>query len=70
MEELVPCLPVQGVHPLSKLLSREKVEYFKARGMFVVTWTVNQAAAVRELLGWGVDGVIGDRPEQLLAGRA
>ncbi|GAO76715.1 glycerophosphodiester phosphodiesterase [Meiothermus ruber] len=70
MEELVPCLPVQGVHPLNTLLSREKVEYFKARGMFVVTWTVNQAAVVRELLGWGVDGVIGDRPEQLLAGRA
>lgn len=70
MEELVPCLPVQGVHPLNTLLSREKVEHLKARGLFVVAWTVNQAAVVRELLGWGVDGVIGDRPEQLLAGRA
>ncbi len=69
MEELVPCLPVQGVHPQAFLLSREKVESLKAQGLFVVTWTVNQSAAVRELLGWGVDGVIGDLPDQLLAGR-
>ncbi len=69
MEELVPCLPVQGVHPQATLLSREKVEHLKARGLFVVTWTVNQVKAARELLDWGVDGVIGDWPEQLLAAR-
>lgn len=69
MEELVPCVPVQGVHPHFALLSRAKVAQFKARGLFVVTWTVNQATVVRELLEWGVDGVIGDLPDQLLAGR-
>lgn len=69
MEELVSCLPVQGVHPHFALLSRAKVAQFKAQGLFVATWTVNQATLVRELLEWGVDGVIGDWPDQLLTGR-
>lgn len=69
MEELVPCLPVQGVHPHFALLNQAKVSEYKASGLFVVTWTVNQAAVVRELLAWGVDGVIGDLPEELMAGR-
>ncbi|WP_299428307.1 glycerophosphodiester phosphodiesterase [uncultured Meiothermus sp.] len=69
MEELVPCLPVQGVHPHFALLSRDRVAALKSRGLFVATWTVNQAAGVGELLEWGVDGIIGDRPDQLLSGR-
>jgi len=69
MEALLPCLPVQGVHPHHTLLDEAKVAQLKAQGWFVVTWTVNQAAQVRALLAWGVDGVIGDWPEQLLAGR-
>jgi glycerophosphoryl diester phosphodiesterase len=69
MEELAPCLPVQGVHPHFALLSRAKVAQLKAHGWFVVTWTVNQATLVQELLEWGVDGVIGDLPDQLLLGR-
>jgi glycerophosphoryl diester phosphodiesterase len=69
MEALLPCLPVQGVHPHHGLLSPEKVEGLKARGFFVVAWTVNQAQTARELLAWGVDGVIGDLPLELLAAR-
>lgn len=69
MEALVPCLPVQGVHPQATLLSRETVQRFRAQGLFVVAWTVNQAELARELLNWGVNGVIGDWPEQLLAAR-
>lgn len=69
MEALLPCLPVQGVHPQAALLSQEKVESFRAQGRFVVAWTVNQAGVARQLLNWGVSGVIGDWPEQLLAAR-
>ncbi|GEM83800.1 glycerophosphodiester phosphodiesterase [Meiothermus hypogaeus] len=68
MEELMPCLPVQGVHPYFALLSQSGVAELKARGLFIVTWTVNQAAVARELLAWGVDGIIGDLPTELLAG--
>lgn len=69
LEELTPCLPVQGVHPHFSLLSQAKVAGLKARGLFVIAWTVNQTQEVRELLEWGVDGIIGDLPDQLLAGR-
>jgi len=69
MEELLPCLPVQGAHPMFTLLSQTGVAELRAQGFFVVTWTVNQALSVRELLEWGVDGVIGDLPEELLAAR-
>ena len=51
------------------LLSQTGVAELRAQGFFVVTWTVNQALSVRELLEWGVDGVIGDLPEELLAAR-
>lgn len=70
MEDLIPCLPVQAVHPHFSLLSQAKVAQLKVRGLFVITWTVNQTRAVGELLRWGVDGIIGDLPDQLLAGRS
>ncbi|MCS7057467.1 MAG: glycerophosphodiester phosphodiesterase [Meiothermus sp.] len=70
VEALLPCLPVRGVHPHYALLGRKRVEELKARGFFVVAWTVNQARVVRELLAWGVDGVIGDLPSELMAARS
>ncbi|MCS7068563.1 MAG: glycerophosphodiester phosphodiesterase [Meiothermus sp.] len=69
MEDLLACLPVQGVHPYFELLNEARVVALKARGLFVATWTVNQRALVQELLAWGVDGIIGDLPAELLAGR-
>ncbi|MER3489748.1 MAG: glycerophosphodiester phosphodiesterase [Meiothermus sp.] len=70
MLELLPCLPVGGVHPHHSLLEAERVQEFKARGLFVVAWTVNDRETARRLFDWGVDGVIGDSPQELLASRA
>ncbi|MER3483630.1 MAG: glycerophosphodiester phosphodiesterase [Meiothermus sp.] len=67
--ELLPCLPVQGVHPHHAMLSEASVAEFKARGLFVCTWTVNDAERARTLLRWGVDGLIGDDPAVLLEAR-
>lgn len=67
--ELLPCLGVQGVHPHHGLLSRERVEGLVSQGYFVVAWTVNEARRARELLQWGVRGVIGDVPDELKAAR-
>ncbi len=36
-------------------------------GIRVIPWTVNDAAAMQELLGWGVDGIITDYPDRVLA---
>jgi glycerophosphoryl diester phosphodiesterase len=32
-------------------------------GLQVIPWTVNEPADMRQLLEWGVDGLISDRPE-------
>jgi glycerophosphoryl diester phosphodiesterase len=34
-----------------------------ALGLFVLPWTVNRLDDMRRLIGWGVDGLISDRPD-------
>jgi glycerophosphoryl diester phosphodiesterase len=44
------------------------VRQFHAEGKKVLTWTVNQASAMRRLSESGVDGMIGDDPALLVEG--
>ena len=37
-----------------------------ALGLLVLPWTVNRPADMRRLIGWGVDGLISDRPDLAL----
>lgn len=69
MLELLPCLKVQGVHPHHRLLTQENIAAFKDKGLFVSTWTVNDPARAKQLLQWGVNGLIGDYPQILLDAR-
>ena len=39
----------------------------RALGLRVIPWTVNEAADMRRLIGWGVDGLITDWPDRALA---
>lgn len=41
------------------------VEYAHSLGLKVIPWTVNDAAAMREQIGYGVDGIITDYPSLL-----
>lgn len=41
---------------------RSFVETFRARGVALWCWTVNDARIVRRLAGWGVAGLLGDNP--------
>lgn len=34
-------------------------------GLQVIPWTVNDAAEAEQLIGWGVDGLISDRPDRM-----
>jgi len=45
------------------LLSKAQVEALHVAGFRVVPWTVNEPARMEELLGFGVDGLITDRPD-------
>jgi glycerophosphoryl diester phosphodiesterase len=58
-------LPVEYVMPKATLVTAALVRQFHTEGKKVVTWTVNQASAMRLLGEAGVDGMIGDDPAML-----
>jgi glycerophosphoryl diester phosphodiesterase len=44
-------------------LTRASLAQAHQLGLRVVPWTVNRPADIARLLGWGVDGLITDRPD-------
>jgi glycerophosphoryl diester phosphodiesterase len=55
-------LRLEALHPWRLAVSAGLVKKAHARGLRVRVWTVNAAAEVRRLAGWGVDGIISDVP--------
>jgi len=53
--------------PMAEALTRNLVAEAHDLGLLVVPWTVNRRAAMRRLTGWGVDGLITDRPDVAMA---
>jgi len=51
-------------------LRQEDVSRMQSRGIAVVPWTVNQPADIRRVLGLGVDGIITDYPDRVIAIRS
>ena len=50
--------------PYFQLLSAEKIAKLQEKGIKVVPWTVNKADDMKQLIGWGVDGLITDYPNR------
>jgi glycerophosphoryl diester phosphodiesterase len=48
-----------------RVLNPRFVREVHAKNLAVHVWTVNEEADMRRLLGWGVDGLITDRPDTL-----
>jgi glycerophosphoryl diester phosphodiesterase len=46
-------------------LTETLVKESKSLGIKVLPWTVNERAEMERLIGWGVDGIITDRPDRL-----
>jgi len=42
-----------------------QVRAAQALGLRVIPWTINEPDAMRRVIGWGVDGLITDRPDRL-----
>jgi len=53
--------------PNQNTLNAQNVERAHAAGLSVIPWTVNDPNALQRLLTFGVDGVISDRPDVMLA---
>jgi glycerophosphoryl diester phosphodiesterase len=53
--------------PAFETVSRGSVAAAHDLGLRVIPWTVNRRAVMRRLIGWGVDGLITDRPDVAMA---
>jgi glycerophosphoryl diester phosphodiesterase len=60
-------LGADAVHPQSSLVTERRVQRWKAAGALVNVWTVNDPEDARRLDRLGVDAIISDRPEAILA---
>lgn len=52
-----------------RVISRAFLRHVHREGHAVQVWVVNDAAVIRRLLDWGVDGIISDRPDIAVATR-
>ncbi len=51
--------------PYHKEVTQEKINLAHQLGLKVIVWTVNKPRRMRDLIAWGVDGIITDYPDQL-----
>jgi glycerophosphoryl diester phosphodiesterase len=63
--EILRDLGCAALHCNYRVLKPRVVEEAQAAGCAVLAWTVNDARAVRKLLGWGVDCVVTDRLDRI-----
>lgn len=59
--------PIEVVIPQFRLASRELISEVHDEGLKVFAWTVNEEAEIERLLELGVDGIITDYPEKVVA---
>ncbi len=53
--------------PDFETLNEAAIQEAHGLGLSVLSWTVNQPSDMRRLIGWGVDGLISDRPDLAMA---
>jgi glycerophosphoryl diester phosphodiesterase len=63
---VAPSLGADAVHLERTLTSPALVARLRARGVLVNVWTVNHPGEARDLAELGVDGIITDRPAEIL----
>jgi glycerophosphoryl diester phosphodiesterase len=55
----------EALHPYHRMLSRVYVRWAKGRGYRIHTWTVDDPGRMRQLVEWGVEIIITNRPDVL-----
>lgn len=48
-----------------KLLTKDVIGELQEAGIKVIPWTINEEEDMRELIAWGVDGIITDYPDRI-----
>ncbi|TKD63641.1 glycerophosphodiester phosphodiesterase [Flavobacterium sp. ASW18X] len=54
-----------AINPYFEELTQEKVDKIQSEGFKVLTWTVNEPAAIKKMQEFGVDGIITNYPDRV-----
>jgi glycerophosphoryl diester phosphodiesterase len=67
--EIIPApegLTFEAHHPYQAILDNATIAQYKSQADFINTWTVNDPVRARELAQMGVNGLITDKPDEIL----
>ena len=56
-----------AVSPVHHLVDESTIQWARSKKVKLIPWTVNDTARARELIAWGVDGLITDYPDRIRA---
>ena len=62
-----PLVAPQAIHPDDRLATQANLARWRAAGLQVNVWTINDPARARELASWGATGIITDDPAAIQA---
>lgn len=62
-----PIMQPEAVHPYSPLIDAAHMTWARGHGCAVNTWTVNDVAEAKRLAALGVDVIMSDVPDQIMA---
>jgi len=62
---LAPLVSHEARHPQSSMVTAQTMKWYRARGLRVNTWTVDDPAEMDRLIALGVDGIITSKPDVL-----
>ena len=62
-------LGAKNIHPEHTLVQGDRLTAWRAAGLRVVTWTVNEPSRIAELATMGVDAIISDDPAMAMRAR-
>jgi glycerophosphoryl diester phosphodiesterase len=56
---------VYAYHPANIAMRKGVIRRYQKKGIAVNAWTVNKTADMQKLIGWGINGIITDFPQEL-----
>lgn len=62
-----PIMQPEAVHPHSSLIDEQHVTWARNQNCAVNTWTVNDIDEAKRLAGLGIDAIMSDVPDQIMA---
>jgi glycerophosphoryl diester phosphodiesterase len=65
-----PIINPEAIHPYHRLIDADLMSWANARGCPVNTWTVNEVTEAQRLAALGVNVIMSDVPDQIMAALA